>query len=153
MDMANVGIRRGGVFFPVPLTFSDVGKGHLVRATLEGAAYAIRSNLEQLEDVAGAPAKSIAVGGGMTRTAAFTRILADVMGREIRLSPVPQTSALGAYLCACVGLGEYSTLEEAASCVKSDLISLEPDPLASAEYQDYYDQWLAFSDGLQTLGN
>ena len=152
MDMANVGIRRGGVIFPVPLTFSDVGKGHLVRATLEGAAYAIRSNLEQLEDVAGVPAKSIAVGGGMTHTAAFTRILADVMGRELRLSPVPQTSALGAYLCACVGLGEYSTLEEAASSVKSDLISLEPDPLASAEYQDYYDQWLAFSDGLQTLG-
>ncbi|MCI0439899.1 MAG: FGGY-family carbohydrate kinase [Chloroflexi bacterium] len=145
MDMTALGMKPGGFIFPTPLTFSDTGRPHLVKASLEAMACAIRANLEQIEELAGVQAASIALGGGMTRTAAFTRILADVIGRELRLSPTPSVSALGAYLCARTALRDFASLDEAAQSVKSSLTSLEPDPLASADYQDHYEQWLELS--------
>ena len=75
MDMTTLGMRLGGFMFPVPLTFSDVGRGHLVRAALETIAYTIKANLEQLEALVGARATDIAIGGGMMQTPTFLRLL------------------------------------------------------------------------------
>lgn len=151
MDMAKVGMRLGGLLFPVPLTFSDLGQGHLVRSALEAAAFAIRANLEQIERLSHAPASDIAVGGGMTRTPAFVRILTDVIGREVKFSPIPQVSALGAYLCARVALGDHGSLHEAAASVRPYLQALEPGPADSAEYEDLYQRWAELSQELGRL--
>ena len=48
MDTAGLGMRTGGLLFPAPVTFSEIGRGHLVRAQMESAAFTIRANLEQL---------------------------------------------------------------------------------------------------------
>ena len=53
MDMQQVGMRRGGIHFPVPLTMNAPTRGQVARAALEGVAYAVRANLEQAESVAG----------------------------------------------------------------------------------------------------
>ncbi len=152
MDMAAVGMRPGGFVLPVPLTFSDVGRGHLVRAALEGFAFAIRANLEQVERLWGGPARTLALGGGMTRTPTFVSILKDVLGRETGLSPVPEASALGACLCARVGLGDFRSLAEAAASVASGLQVLGPDEAAAAEYREHYQRWLQVAEGLKALG-
>ena len=151
MDMTKLGMRLGGFLFPVPLTFSDTGRGHLVRAALEAVAYTIKANLEQLEALVGAPAADIVIGGGMTRTPTFVRLLTDVIGRELRVSPTPQVSAFGAFLCCQTALGEFSSLEEAAASGKPRLETREPDPLDSAEYQDHYQQWVQLSTELLRL--
>ncbi len=151
MDMTSLGMRAGGLVFPVPLTFSDMGRGHLVRASLEAAAFAIKANLEQIEELAGTQAKGITLGGGMTQTGAFVKILTDVIGRNISVSATPNVSAVGAYLCARTALGEFSSLEEAASSVRPRMVALKPDPLDSAEYQDYYERWLQMSEEIQGL--
>ena len=151
MDMTSLGMRQGGLLFPVPLTYSDLGRGHLVRASLEAAAFAIRANLEQTEELAGIQAKDIALGGGMTRTPTFVKILTDVIGRDMTLSAIPNVSAVGAYLCARTALGEFASLEGAASSVRPRLIALKPDPLDSAEYEDYYERWRQMSNEIQGL--
>ena len=159
MDMASPGIRTGGILFPVPLTFNELGRGHLVRASLEAMAYAIRANLRQVEDLAGVQATDITIGGGMTRTPTWVKILTDVIGREIRVShdssvsaPLSApVSAIGAYLCACTALGEFPSLQEAALSVRPRLQCLKPDALASAEYQDHYERWLQVSVDLQGI--
>lgn len=152
MDMAALGMRPGGFVLPVPLTYSEVGRGHLARAALEGFAFAIRANLEQVERLWGQPAEALALGGGMTRTRAFVAILKDVLGREIRLSPVPQASALGASLCARMGLGDFRSLDEAAVSVTPALQVLAPDQGAAAEYREHYQRWLQVAEGLKALG-
>ena len=43
MDMSSVGIQTGGFIFPVPMTFSGIGRGHLTRAALESIAFAVRA--------------------------------------------------------------------------------------------------------------
>ena len=149
MDMTRLGMVTGGFLFPVPLTFTDMGPGHLVRASLEATAYAVKANLEQIEGLVGVEASDIVLGGGMTRTAIFPRILTDVIGRPLGLSPAPNVSALGAYLCARTALGEFASLEEAAQSVVSRLQCLEPDPLDSAQYEDHYQQWMQLSEQLQ----
>ena len=151
MDAANLGMRYGGFMFPVPVTFSDLGRGHLVRASLEAIAYAVRANLEQIEELAGCQARDVTFGGGMTLTPTFAKILTDVLGERLRVSPTAQVGALGAYLCARTALGEYSSLKEAASSVRPLLRDREPDPVDSAEYQDLYQRWNQLSAEFEEL--
>ena len=149
MDAGSVGMRTGGLLFPVPMTFSEIGRGHFVRASLEAAAFAIRANLEQIEELAGVRAKDLTLGGGMTRTSTFVGILTDVLGREIRVSTSNNPSALGAYLCARTALGEFASLEEASLSARLGLATLAPDALDSAKYQDCYERWLRLSDQMR----
>ncbi len=141
MDMAAVGMRSGGFVFPVPLTHGDVGRAHLVRASLESAAFAIKANVEQIEDIADVQPHGVTVGGGMTRTATWAQVLADVLGREIAVSHEANVSAAGASLCGRTALGDYSSLSEAADARCGTVRALEPDPVASSDYQELYEQW------------
>ncbi len=92
------------------------------------------------------------VGGGMTRTREFERILVNVLGREISVSSNPEVSAAGAYLSARVALNEFTSLEEAALWTRPSLKRLEPDPLESAEYEDHYQRWLQVAEKLEEVG-
>ena len=151
MDMTALGLQRGGIILPMPLTFSEVGREHLARAFLESCAYAVRANLEQAEEIAGAAAVKVAVGGGMTRSRSWVKILADVLGRKIEVPANPDVSALGACLCARTALGHFGSLGEAASSARTALKVVEPDPLAAAEYADHYERWVETSDHLGQL--
>ena len=139
------------LIFPVPLAYSDIGRGHMVRASLEAAAYAIRANVEQIEELADVRTSSITVGGGMTRTTTWTRILTDVLGRSIGMSPTTQTSSLGAYLCARTALGDYGSLAEASQSVRPHIRTIDPDARNAAEYEDHYARWLEMSGRLGGL--
>lgn len=151
MDMGNVGLRAGGLVFPVPLTFDEVGQGHLARACLEATAYAIRANLEQIEQIAGLPCLNLAVGGGMSRSETFLRILTNVLDRELRASNEPNVSALGAFRCAMVALGEYADVQEAGKGSVPRTRRLDPDTAESAEYEELFQQWCRMAAGLEDI--
>ena len=151
MDMRRLGLMTGGVLFPVPIAYEDPSPANIARAALESIAYAIKGNLLQAEEVTGADAQTVAVGGGMTRTKAFTRILADVIGREIRVSAAPDVSALGAYTCAQVALGEIGSLKDAAAGGFGELTITEPDIANASEYEDRYAQWLQMADLMNSM--
>ena len=53
MDVSELDMTLGGLVFPVPMTLGGPTRAHLVRAALEGLAYALRANIEQAERVAG----------------------------------------------------------------------------------------------------
>ena len=149
MDASKLGMRQGGFLFPVPLTVSDMGRPQLIRSALETVAYAIRSNLEQVEQVAGNPSGSVAIGGGLTQSSTFVGIVADVLGRDLAIAQDPNASALGAYLCARIGLGDFGSIVEAAAAARPGLRTIEPDPTAAAEYNDLYDRWGELSGQLE----
>ena len=151
MDMSRLGLRTGGFLFPVPMTFSDIGRGHLARAALESIAYAVNANLEQAESVGGGVATDIALGGGMIRTSTWVKVLVDVIGRPIMVSLDPHVSAVGAFLCASTAIGEFGSLEEAAGSISGKLRTVEPDPLLSSEYRDHYRKWVELGKQLEGL--
>ena len=150
MNMAAVGMRTGGFLFPVPITHSEVGRGHLVRASLESTAFAVKANLEQIDQITGVRPRTITVGGGMTRTATWVRVLVDVLGRDIGVSYDPNVSATGASLCARTALGDYASLAEAAASRRHAVTDIEPEQPASAEYEDLYERWTELSGRLRS---
>ncbi len=148
MDVSRLGMRQGGIQFPVPLTLGDFGRAHLIRAALEGFAFAVRANIEQLEEVSGQRSEAIAVGGGMTRSSTFVGILVDVLGRPVRRGADHRSTATGAALCARLALGAHRSLDEAVWSLQPSGEMIEPAPLNASEYADLYAEWLEAGDDL-----
>ncbi|MHB8280256.1 MAG: xylulokinase [Candidatus Humimicrobiaceae bacterium] len=87
-------------------------KGHFVRASLEGVAYSLRHNLEVAEN-AGAYVNELHATGGAANSLIWTQIKADVTGKTIKVPSSDTATTLGAAILAGVGVGLYSSFEEA----------------------------------------
>jgi sugar (pentulose or hexulose) kinase/phosphoglycerate dehydrogenase-like enzyme len=116
------------------------GRPALARAVLEGIAYSVRANLEQIADVSGRAAGSVTVTGGMSKSALWTGIVADVTGMPIRVPQTHEASALGAAILAGVGAGVFSDPATGARAVCRTAREHQPTD-ASPKYQDLYAGW------------
>jgi len=106
----------------------------LVRAMCEGLAYAARHCFE----VAGRSGRLVVCGGG-TRSRAWLRVFADVLGVPLELARTPEVGARGAVLVAAGALGvELDT----AAWIAPDAV-VEPDPARRELYEDGYRRYLA----------
>jgi len=151
MSARLLGARLGGLLFPAPLVLKRPGRDSLLRAVLENVAFALRASLETLEAVTGMSAVEVRLGGGMSRSATFVRLLADIIGRAVLAADVPEASALGAAMCAAVGAGIYGSLPE-AQAMAPPLRRVEPDPPVAADYQDFYRRWQRLDSMLREAG-
>ncbi len=140
-SMSSAGMRAGGFTFYTPLSFQTVSKGQLLRASLENLAYSARANLEKLEEVTGKELTVVHLGGGLSRSAVFSHVLASVLGREVQRSSLPEVSTWGALLAASAAAGEYPDLGTAALDGHCPSDTLLPSPSESAEYQEHYERW------------
>ena len=126
-----------------PLTAPEdpARRRHLARAVVEGMAYGLRANLEQAEAASGCRAAAVRLSGGVSRSAFFAQLLADVLGRPVEVTAVHEASALGAALCAGVGAGVFADLGEGAARLVRIARRCEPQQLASALYAELYPAW------------
>lgn len=118
----------------------------LARAAVEGAAFGLRANLEQILALVGQStpvAPELRLAGGLARSVAFAQILADATGRPIALPATPETSALGAALLAATGAGLFADPEEAALALAKSRRSLEPVPAQAERHASLYARWQA----------
>ncbi|MFF5492300.1 FGGY family carbohydrate kinase [Streptomyces aquilus] len=104
----------------------------LVRATCEGIGYAARHCLE-----AAGLTGSLAVCGGGTRSPAWMRLLADVLGRPLRVVE-GEVGARGAVLAAAQ---RYGVALDAAAWTRATAV-VEPDPGRAAYYAKGYEDHL-----------
>lgn len=91
-------------------------RGHLLRAALEGVAFALREGLEALEG-AGTSIRELRLAGGGTSDEPWRQLLADVLRRPLRPLPEsvgPVASARGAAILAGLASGLFSA-EDAAT--------------------------------------
>ncbi len=151
MDMSRIGIRTGGFSFPTPLTYSGIGRGHLTRAALESIAYAVRANLEQLECLGKFQVSKVAVGGGMIGTSTWVEMLPNVLGRPVEVATSANVTAGGAFVSAAAALDGHDSLVDLAE-ESVTTRTLEPSPVDSAEYDDYYQRWVEMGEYLETAG-
>ena len=152
VSMASAGLRPGGFVFYTPLSFQEVSKGQLLRAALENLAYSARANVEALEEVTGLATEAIYLGGGLSRSATFASLLANVLEKEVRQSVFPEVSTWGALLAGTVAAGYYSSLEEAAKEGACPFRAVEPSPHESAEYREHYQRWTEVYRTIQEVG-
>lgn len=114
---------------------------HLSRAFVEGLAFGVRANLAQASQVAEAVPKKLHLGGGMSRSATWSQILADVVGRPVPVPSQPESTCMGAALCAAVAAGVADDLAGAARRYVGIARTELPDADRSARYTDNYPKW------------
>lgn len=116
---------------------------HLERAVVDSMAYAVRANLEQLSDVAAtqASAAAFSLAGGMSRSAVFAQLLSDVLGMPVEVGATPESTALGAALCAGVAVGVFADLAEGAQRYRGLARTVLPDGERTHAYGALYGGW------------
>jgi autoinducer 2 (AI-2) kinase len=145
----NAGV--GGITLPLPLVMSAPDRADVLRSTLESIAFAIRANLEQAEEVAGASATELRLAGGMSRSEIFARTLADVIDRPVWVASTPETTALGAAALAAPALGVQDSFDRALEAMVRPATVVEPDTASAAAYDDIYGRWLATCETFESM--
>jgi sugar (pentulose or hexulose) kinase len=97
-------------FSSVAARLGDEARADVARAVLEGMAYAVRANIEQILRVSGGTLSDLWLGGGITRSSLWTGIVSDVMKCNVHVSASAEATALGAAICAGVGAGLFPDL-------------------------------------------
>ncbi len=138
-----------GVFFG--LNFGTT-RGQMIRACMEGVAYALRHNLETAE-AAGARAETLRAMGGSANSRVWTQIKADVTGCRIEVPASDTATTLGAAILAGVGTGVYSSFEEAAARTVRVKRACEPDPATRAAYDRGYGIYRKLYPALEEMMN
>jgi xylulokinase len=124
-----------GVFFGLSMS---TGRAELVRAVLEGTAYAIAHNLVLAETV-GTPVRELRAVGGPTRSDIWCQIIADVCGRSLGVLGEGFTAPYGTALLAGAGVGlvaDPAALAEAVCAVERSFV---PDPARHDTYRARFD--------------
>ncbi|MBC7234654.1 MAG: hypothetical protein H5T69_02345 [Chloroflexi bacterium] len=125
-----------GVFFGLTL---GTTRGDMIRAIMEGAAYAMRHLIELIEIRSGVPVRHAVTIGGAARNPLWRQIKADVWNVALSLPTVHEATVLGAAMTAGVAAGLYADYGEAVRrAVPPPQETLIPDPARHRLYDRPY---------------
>jgi xylulokinase len=136
-----------GVFFG--LNFG-VTRKEIIRACMEGVAYALRHNLETAQ-AAGAQAKTLRAMGGSANSRIWTRIKADVTGCRMEVPASDTATTLGAAILAGMGTGVWQSFEDAARQTVRVRKTFEPDRAVKDVYDRGYETYRKLYENLKDL--
>ena len=125
------------------------GRAHMYRAILEGIAFEQRLLTEGVEQATGVPITEILMLGGGSRSALWCQIMADVLGREVKLVREQESTALGAGIHAAKAMGFYESLELAAEAMTGIEKQFSPDLAAHETYTKIFAAYCNLYPGLQ----
>jgi len=112
------------------------GRGHLLRAALEGIAFAVRQGLEALL-ATGVRSTDLRLAGGGSLDPRWRQLLADVLERPVLATPVSDASVLGAALLAGVGFGAWPDVQRVAAMAAPPELVATPGPDTQAYREPY----------------
>lgn len=116
------------------------GRGHLVRAVLEGVAYSLKDTFTLFAEL-GIPVKGVRLGGGGARGRLWRTIQANVYGFECDVLVAEEGAAFGAALLAGVGAGGWADLEAACAAAIEVAERIAPDAAAVRRYAAGYEAY------------
>ncbi|MEM3693893.1 MAG: FGGY-family carbohydrate kinase [Candidatus Bathyarchaeia archaeon] len=123
------------------------GRADIIRAILEGCAYALRHNIETLEASGISIASLIATGGG-ARSALWRQIKADITGKPILLTGVKEAAAFGSAILASTVAGFYGDPRKASKDMVKILDKSMPNPALREMYSRLFELYRRISETL-----
>ena len=127
------------------------GREHLLRALLEGSAYALRDVLEAMRGAGVVIERVVCVAGG-ARSELWRQIRADVTGVPVGVAADVETTARGAAMLAAAGAGLHDSVAAASAAMSREGGDpLLPDPERSAVYEQRYRTYRALYDALRPV--
>src|SRR5271165_5464819 len=126
------------------------GRGHVIRAILEGVAFSLRDSLSIFAEMK-VPVTCIRLGGGGARSPLWRQIQADLYGHAVEVVQAEEGAAYGAALLAGVGAKVWSDVDEA--CQRSVRVAktVEPDPATSALMNQQYELYRRIYPALRDI--
>ncbi len=122
------------------------GKGHFVRAMLEGVAYSLRDCYRTIQEM-GLPVEEIRLIGGGAKSDLWAQILADVFDMPI-VRPAGGDASFGAALLAGVGVGLFADEATAVERCTQVRDRMKPNPAAAKRYAELFNIYCEIHDGL-----
>jgi len=95
-------------------------KAHIARATEEAIAFQVKDLLTTMEEEYGKRLTSLRVDGGGARDDLLLQIQADFLGIPVERPHIMETTALGAYYVAGLGVGIFKDTKEIENRWKQD---------------------------------
>jgi xylulokinase len=133
----------------VGLTASHT-RAHVIRAILEGVAFSLRDTLTIFAEM-DVPVDTIRLGGGGARGRLWRQIQADIYGREVEILVAEEGAAYGAALLAGVGVGAWSSVDEACARAVRVATRVEPDTKSAALLNERYLAYRALYPALRSV--
>ena len=112
-------------------------QGDTARAFMEGVVYEIREMKETMER-SGAVFNELNITGGATKSPMWCQMIADILNLPIRRLIISDATVLGAAMIAAVGVGRFSSFQEAAEHMVKLGERIEPIPENTAIYNKLY---------------
>ena len=116
-------------------------RGHLARAVMEGVAcqtvWALRTMEKRL------PMRRLFLAGGASKSPLWTRMIAEIAGRPIRVSVTADLACAGAAMMAGVGCGLFPDTVQAARAMEQPGRAEEPDAARAAAYRDVFEDYVS----------
>jgi gluconokinase len=122
-----------GVFFGLSLAH---GKKHMIRATLEGICYALRSVSEAMQHTTSKPLE-LRASGGFARSAFWRQLVSDVLGLPLSIPKSTESSAAGAALLGLYAIGDITNLYTQKSWYTT-IHQHQPNPINQAIYDELF---------------
>ena len=134
-----------GVFFGLSLTTTPES---MVRAVLEGTAFALLHNIEIARSI-GLPVAEVRSIGGGTKNALWNQIKADVLGIPVAIFNESVGAPIGNAFIAGLGLGIYPDIRSAVTNAVSIANRYEPDAENHIYYADRYQRFRGLYESLK----
>ncbi len=112
---------------------------HIARATEEAIAFQVKDVLSVMEEESGKSLSSLRVDGGGARDDLLLQIQADFLGIPVERPVIMETTALGAYYVAGLGVGIFSSTKEIEKRWKKDKVFYPS--ISDREREKCYNRW------------
>jgi sugar (pentulose or hexulose) kinase len=90
-------------------------RGHIYRSLLEGIAFRLKNNYDDMIDELGIKPEKVIIAGGGSNSDLYMQIFADMYGVNTVRNEINGAAALGAAICVAVAAGLYKGFDNAVS--------------------------------------
>jgi xylulokinase len=126
------------------------GRGHIIRAILEGVAFSLKDSLTIFAEI-GVPVNDIRLGGGGARSPLWRQIQADVYAKPVSLLAAEEGAAYGSAVLAGVGTGLWPSVDEACAEIVRIASVVNPIKQSSDKLQQQYQLYRAIYPALKQI--
>ena len=126
------------------------GRGHIIRAILEGVAFSLKDSLTIFAEI-GVPVNDIRLGGGGALSPLWRQIQADVYAKPVSQLVAEQGAAHGAAVLAGVGAGLWASVDDACSRFVRVASVVDPVKQSSDKLQEQYKLYRAIYPALKQI--
>jgi L-xylulokinase len=122
----------------------------MLRAVYEGVAFSHKTHVDRLL-AANPSARAARIAGGAAKSDVWLGIFADILQLPIEITASEELGAMGAAMCAGVGIGLFSSFENAVARMVQVARTVQPDPGKKNIYEEKYSRYRSYIKALQTV--